>query len=208
LADYDKDPLFKFLEKSYARKYLTYVIFTAAIILAILAEYEFIRCHMVKEWTLAVGIIVGIIAVITTILNYYMFNRKQIVGYQVHKKKQIEEEEKKSSVLYIKADRPELSISIEVYEKLTRGSEQKVKITAKDKKSNICIPNAIIRGTIISPSNKKTAELEEGFTDNEGQCSYTLTINKSWEVGTYKVKIRVSANLYDDEPVSKDFKVE
>jgi hypothetical protein len=35
-----------------------------------------------------------------------------------------------------------------------------------------------------------------------------LTINKSWEVGTYKVKIRVSANLYDDEPVSKDFKVE
>ena len=41
-ADYKHDPLFEFFRFSYARKYLTYVIFSAATILAILAEWELI----------------------------------------------------------------------------------------------------------------------------------------------------------------------
>jgi hypothetical protein len=70
LADYKNDPLFKFFQKSYARKYLTYVIFSAAIVLALLAEREFIYHQNAGAWTTAIGIIMGIVAIIIAVLWY------------------------------------------------------------------------------------------------------------------------------------------
>lgn len=68
-ADYN-DPLFEFFSFSYARKYLTYVVFSAAIILAILTEWEFIYHQKLGEWTIVTGIVIGIVAIIIPVLVY------------------------------------------------------------------------------------------------------------------------------------------
>ena len=79
-ADYKHDPLFEFLDTSYARKYLTYVTFTAAISLAILAGYEFTQVltkdtHYGK-WTSVVTIVMGIVAVTGPLLHYFYKKHK------------------------------------------------------------------------------------------------------------------------------------
>lgn len=201
LADYN-DPLFKFFERSYARQYLTYVIFSAAIILAILAEWEFVNNRMIGGnygGTLLVGIMVGISAIIAPIIWY------------VHDKQQ--EEQKKKQISHIKSDnKAELSVIFALPEKLPRGKKQKVTITAIDVKSNEHIPGAIIRGKIdYNPSNNNkselAAELEEDVTDSTGQCSYTWTLDESWEDGNYTLKIAVSAKGYKTNVIPKNFKV-
>jgi hypothetical protein len=67
------DPVFKFFKMSYARKYLTYVILIAAISLALLAEWEFIKFGEYHIWFYIVGIVVVIAPVIATIAYYVIY---------------------------------------------------------------------------------------------------------------------------------------
>jgi uncharacterized membrane protein len=68
------DPVFKFFKISYARKYLTYVILIAAISLALLAEWEFIKFGEYHIWFYIVGIVFVIAPVTATILYYVHYN--------------------------------------------------------------------------------------------------------------------------------------
>jgi hypothetical protein len=65
------DPVFKFFKMSYARKYLTYVILIAAISLALLAEWEFIKFQY-HIWFYVVGI-VAVIAPVAVTISYYVY---------------------------------------------------------------------------------------------------------------------------------------
>jgi hypothetical protein len=71
------DPVFKFFKMSYARKYLTYVILIAAISLALLAEWEFIKFGEYHIWFYVVGIVVVIAPVAATIYYYVHYKRKE-----------------------------------------------------------------------------------------------------------------------------------
>lgn len=85
-ADYKHDPLFEFFRFSYARKYLTYVIFSAATILAVLAEWEFIYHQKLGDWwtTAGTGIVVGIVAIVIPIVWYEKRKREsQQQDYEV-----------------------------------------------------------------------------------------------------------------------------
>jgi hypothetical protein len=80
------DPVFKFFKMSYARKYLTYVILIAAISLALLAEWEFIKFGNYNIWFYVVGSAVVIVAVTATV-SYYIYNiRKGNAAPEEHRK--------------------------------------------------------------------------------------------------------------------------
>jgi hypothetical protein len=155
LADYKHDPLFKFFETSYARKYLTYVIFSAAITLAILAEWEFINHQMIgKWWTPVIGITVGIVAIIIPVVWYYKMKKKS---------------------LSVQSNMTKPS--------LNQGDEQTLTVTIIDKKSKERISGASIKA-IIFVSDEKKVELElEGVTNDEGKYSYTWRIDESGKYG-------------------------
>jgi hypothetical protein len=71
------DPVFEFFKLAYARKYLTYVILIAAITLALLAEWEFIKFIELGRYDsrfYVVGIAVGIGAATATI-SYYVYKK-------------------------------------------------------------------------------------------------------------------------------------
>jgi hypothetical protein len=171
-SDYKRDPLFEFLAIFYARKYLTYVIFSAAIILAILAEWEFIKYQMIGRWTLVTGITVGIIAITIPVVRY-------------------------AQVWYQKKKKPLLSIEVAKVS-LNQGDEQTLTITTKNRKSNKPISGAMIKCGIFLCEEKKL-QLGEGVTNGEGKYSYTLKTDKSWEPGKYNVKVGVVAKCYKNE---------
>jgi hypothetical protein len=115
LAD-NKDPVFKFFEIAYARQYLMYVILTAAISMALLAEWEFIILGKYDIWFYVIGIVVGIGAIAATVYNY------------VHGK-----------------IKPKLEVSAKVAKRdLSPGNEQTIVITVKDEKSNKAVVGAQI----------------------------------------------------------------
>jgi hypothetical protein len=58
----NKDPVFEFFRRSYGRQFLTWVILCAAISLAILAEWEFVKYYH-EEWSVLVATLIGIIAI-------------------------------------------------------------------------------------------------------------------------------------------------
>ena len=181
-ADYKHDPLFKFFGISYARKYLTYVIFSAAIILAILAEWEFIKYQMIGRWTIVTGVTIGIITVTIPVVRY------AVVWYEKMKKT------------------PRLSIEVEK-DSLKQGEKQILTITTKNRKTNEYISGAIIKCGIFLSEEKKL-QLEEGVTNCEGNCSYTFKTDKSWEYGKYNVKVGVVAKCYKNAyNTTKKFKV-
>jgi hypothetical protein len=182
-ADNKHDPLFKFFSISYARKYLTYVIFSGAIILAILAEWEFIRYQMIGGWTMVIGAMVGIIAITIPVVWY------SVVRHRKMKK------------------RPLLSINV-TKKSLNQGDEQRFTITAKNRRSkNDRISDATIKCGIFL-SDEKKVQLEEGHTDRVGTYSYTFKTDKSWDPGKYNVEVGVFANGYKDEyNTAKKFKV-
>lgn len=180
-ADYRYDPLFKFFKMSYARKFLTYVIFSGAIILAILAEWEFVKYQMIGRWTLVTGVTVGIIVVIIPVVWY----AKE--WYEKRKKKPL--------------------LSIEVANKtLYQGDEQRLTITTTNRSSNERISGAIIKCGIFLSDEKKTSS-HEGFTDSKGRYVYALKTDKSWDPGKYNVKVGVFLDGYKDEYSTKTFKV-
>lgn len=179
-ADYKYDPLFKFFAKSYARKFLTYVIFSGAIILAILAEWEFVSHQMIGRWTLVTGATVGIITVTIPVVWYTQ---------EWYKK------------------RPLLSIEVEK-ESLCQGDEyiKLVMITTKNRKPNEKIFGAIIKCGIFL-SDEKKVQLSKTSTDSEDKSIYALEIDKPWDPGKYYVKVGVFVNGYKYEYKTKTFKV-
>jgi hypothetical protein len=180
-ADYKYDPLFKFFAISYARKFLTYVIFSGAIILAILAEWEFVRYQMIGRWTIVAGVTVGIITVTIPVVWYIK---------EWYKKR------KKTPLLSIKG----------VEKSLNQGDERTLEITTTNRRSNEPISEALIKCGIFL-SDEKKVQFEEGSTDCNGKRSYKLKTDKSWDPGKYSVKVGVFVNSYKDEYNTKEFKV-
>jgi hypothetical protein len=169
------DPVFKFFKTSYARKYLTYVILIAAISLALLAEWEFIKLGEGDIRFYLAGIVIGLGGVGAAVSNY-------IYNYFHEKRK------------------PKLSVSAEVAKtNLTPRNEQIVKITVKDAK----LKKPVVGARVVYPS--KLVKLEQGITDNEGSC--TWTVDDTLEIGSYKVVVGIYAKGYEDTSVTKEFEV-
>jgi hypothetical protein len=200
-ADYEYDPLFEFFRFSYARKYLTYVIFSAATILAILAEWEFIYHQKLGDWwtTAVTGILVGAAAVVIPVF-WYKYKKQEEKKEPEKEKKEPEKEkkepEKMRRLINIEPIKRKLLISSQFdVERLTQGDNQTITITATDANSKKQMVGIIIKGEIY-PSDEiakldsdMKVELEEGITNWEGQCSYTWNIDKCWKPGKYEVKI-------------------
>ena len=77
-GDYDH-PVFEFFRGSYARQFLTWVMLSAAISMAILTELEFflfIVHYIGKEMAFGLAITVGIIAIIAPTVIYFVVRRE------------------------------------------------------------------------------------------------------------------------------------
>jgi hypothetical protein len=63
------DRLFNFFKHTYARKYLTWVVFIAAIVVALLAEFEFVKFFKNDEYVIIAGIVVPLIILVILLIR-------------------------------------------------------------------------------------------------------------------------------------------
>jgi 5-hydroxyisourate hydrolase-like protein (transthyretin family) len=174
---------------AYARKYLTYVTLIAAISLAFLAEWEFIKLGKSDTRFYVVGVVVGVGAVTATV-SYYIYKNK----------------DKQKPILIYEKINSKLSVSAEVVkESLTQRDERTLNVAVKDLKLNKPVVGAQIKYPSMLAKNK--AKLKEDVTDNEGRYSHSWTINDTFKVGIYKVVVKISAKGYENAFATTIFEV-
>jgi hypothetical protein len=88
---------------------------------------------------------------------------------------------------------------------LLPGDKQTITLLVADKKSTNAIAGASVSGRITSPSGQLNKL--EGSTDDNGKASYSWKIPNDYIIGSYKVKIDISAAGYEDYSGSKTFNV-
>ena len=85
------------------------------------------------------------------------------------------------------------------------GDKQTITLLVADKESTNAIAGASVSGKITSPSGQ--LKKLEGATDDNGKASYSWKIPNDYTIGSYKVKIDISAAGYKDYSGSKTFEV-
>jgi len=86
------------------------------------------------------------------------------------------------------------------------GDKQTITTDVADKNSDSAITGALVSEKVTYGQYGPIKKFE-GTTDNKGKSSYSWTVSKQYNTGTYKVKVQVSAPSYERYSTWKTFNV-
>ena len=86
------------------------------------------------------------------------------------------------------------------------GDKQTITTDVADKNSDSAITGALVSEKVTYGQYGPIKKFE-GTTDNKGKSSYSWTVSKQYNSGTYKVKVEVSAPSYEKYSTWKTFNV-